>query len=65
MTYQEARDECHRDAIKAGALEPQGLKERVAAGIMVANGQSWQNSRVAQERLESWIQECVRRKGLG
>ena len=57
--YQQRYQECERKAIAAGALKPQGMGERAAAGVMAANGQSWANSARAQARLREWTERCM------
>ena len=53
-------EECRRKAIAAGALEPQGLAERMAAGVMAyKEGIMWANTGKAQYRLRVWIQDCL------
>lgn len=59
-----ARQECERAAIDAGALEPQNWRERMAAGVMAANGERWADTPVARNRLRVWTEECMKRKGL-
>ena len=63
QSYEEAYEECRQAAIAAGALKPQGLAERMAAGVLAyQRGQSWASTPTAQNRLAAWIEECVRRK---
>jgi hypothetical protein len=64
ISFEEAYDECRRAAIAAGALEPQGFMEGVAANWMSYNGQWFAHTALAQSRLEAWIRECMRRKGF-
>lgn len=61
---QEAYDECEREAIAAGALEPQDWQERMAAGVLASNGESWEKTPAARARLQEWVAECLRRKGI-
>lgn len=64
MTPNEAYEECQQEVIRAGALEPQGWKERMAAGVIVSNGGRWADTEVAQSRLRQWTADCLRRKGF-
>ena len=56
MTYEEAR----ALAVKMGALQPQGLKERMATDIPASKGRSFAETPRAQERLEAWTQAILR-----
>jgi hypothetical protein len=52
-------DEARTKAIKAGALKPQGLKERMAAGILAhnqTNPWAWRSTPRAQQRLTEWTE---------
>jgi hypothetical protein len=60
----QAYQDCLQAAIDAGALEPQDWKERMAAGVLTANGQCWADTPVARARLEAFVQECLRQKGF-
>jgi hypothetical protein len=62
--YDIAYQECQEAAINAGALKPQGWKERMAAGITEGNGGRWADTPVARARLEAWTQEYMRRRGF-
>ncbi|MDB5670017.1 MAG: hypothetical protein JWO25_976 [Alphaproteobacteria bacterium] len=57
MTYEEAQ----QIAIDAGALEPQGMKERIAAGIQANNNWSfrWSDTPRAQGRLRAWTEAAL------
>jgi hypothetical protein len=57
MTHEEAQ----RLAIAAGALEPQGMGERMAAGINKQRDWSfqWSQTPVAQQRLALWSQAIL------
>jgi len=52
-------EECRRRAIAAGALQPQGFKERLAANLMQYSGQPFSNSPLALSRLQAWIEDCL------
>ena len=59
-SFEQAYEECRQAAINAGALEPQGMKERMAAGVLAyERGESWATTSRAQRRLEAWIKECL------
>jgi hypothetical protein len=58
-------EECRQAAIAAGALEPQTLSERAAAGVMASNGQSWADTAAARARLEEWTNACIEGRGFG
>lgn len=62
-TYEEDFAECQQAAINAGALEPQGLLDRAAAGIMAYNRKKWSDTPQAQQRLRTMTNACLRRKG--
>jgi hypothetical protein len=64
QTPQEAYNECWQEAISAGALEPQGLLDRMAAGHMAYNGQSWADTPKARARLQEMLKDCMWRKGF-
>ncbi len=49
----------HAAAVAAGALEPQGMMERMAAGVMASNGQWFRNTAVAQGRLAAMIPQAA------
>lgn len=55
LSYEEAR----RLAISVGALKPQGMTERMAAGVMSYNGGSWSHTERAQARLQDWTQAIL------
>jgi hypothetical protein len=55
MTYEEARQR----AIDLGALKPQTLTERMAAGVMASRGQWFSNTVRAQGRLEAWTRAVL------
>jgi len=57
--------ECHDAAIRAGALQPQGFKEGLAANWLSSQGQSFAATPLAQNRLRAWIEACLKRKGYG
>ena len=57
--YQERYERCRQRAIAAGALKPKGMGERMAAGVLASNGQSWENTAKAQARLAAWIEQCM------
>jgi hypothetical protein len=62
--YNQDREECRQAAIRAGALRPQGFKEEVLAGWLgYYQGQSFENTPLAQGRLNAWTDECMRGKG--
>lgn len=53
-------EECKRKAIKAGALRAQGLAEKLAAGLIYSDtGVPFENSPLAQARLNAWIDDCM------
>ena len=56
-------DMCRKAAIRAGALDPQGLEGFSANWRSWQQGQSWADSPLAQRRLKAGIVECMRRKG--
>lgn len=60
----QAYAECRQEAINAGALKPQGWKERIAANLISSNGGSWSDSVTARSRLEAWTNDCMRRRGF-
>jgi hypothetical protein len=60
----EERFRCQQEAINAGALRPQGIKESMAASYLEYFGQSFADTPLAQHRLEAWTRECMRRKGF-
>ncbi len=51
-------------AIDAGALLPQTVQERTAAGVMAYNGQRWADTPVARQRLAQWTQMAREGKTL-
>lgn len=57
MTYEEAR----ALAIQAGALEPQGMGERMACGIKKHENWffQWSDSPTAQARLQAWTKAIL------
>lgn len=54
-----AYDEAKQQAINMGALEPHGLKERMAAGLMANEGRWFSQTPLAQSRLEAWTQAIL------
>lgn len=58
-------DEARRQAIQKGALKPQGLLDRMAAGINASNGfktgnwRPWATTPRAQDRLARWTQKIL------
>lgn len=64
QSYDEAYAECRQAALSAGALEPQGMLDRISAGIMAASGKQWSETPAAQQRLQRMINTCLRRKGF-
>jgi len=61
-TYQTIVAQCRQEAIAAGALEPQGLLERMASGTIGYNGGYWSDTPVARQRLAQWTQERVEQR---
>jgi hypothetical protein len=57
--------ECQDAAIRAGALQPQGTKEAIAASWLSYQGQSFAATPLAQSRLRAWIEACLKQKGYG
>lgn len=56
-------DEARQEAIRLGALEPQGLLESTSANFMGnARGQRWEDTQLAQRRLELWTQALLNGK---
>jgi hypothetical protein len=55
MDYEQAR----AFAIDAGALEPQGMGERMAAGVNAYDGGHWAATPRAQARLEAWTEAIL------
>ncbi len=64
VDFQQAYYACQQAAIDAGALEPQGIAERMAAGVMASSGQRWADCQRARQRLEEWTRDCLRKKGF-
>jgi hypothetical protein len=50
--YAEAHDAARQAAIDAGEDQPQGILDRMAAGIMANNGQSWSQTPKARHNFE-------------
>ena len=62
--FQTDYDECQQEAIRAGALEPQGIAERMAAGVLsYQQGESWSNCARARGRLQQWTNDRLRARG--
>jgi hypothetical protein len=61
--YDEEWYKCQQEAVKAGALKPQGVMERMAAGHILNQGGFWRDTARAKDRLDEWTRECMRRKG--
>ena len=61
--YQTDLYECQQEAIRAGALDPQGLAEGLAANWLSAQGQSWADGAKARGRLQQWTNDRLRARG--
>ena len=62
--FQREWADCQQKAIGAGALKPQGFGERFAANLAAQQGGiPFENTVLAQSRLDEWTRDCMRRKG--
>ena len=55
------RDEAEAEAIRLGALQPQGMKEGLADNMNRSlNNQRWEHTQRARSRLEAWTAAILR-----